>query len=154
MDLGCFSKNIFYNPTTLKVKKLSDKAIVPTRGSNYSAGYDLYSAYTYSIPARGKELIKTDIAVNIPEDHYGRIAPRSGMAWKNHTDIGAGVIDRDYTGNVGVVLFNHGDRELVVKAGERVAQLILEKNSIFPILECDELEETTRGEGGFGSTGK
>ena len=84
---------------------------------------------------------------------YGRIAPRSGLAWKKHIDVGAGVIDADYRGNVGVVLFNHGAEDLEVKVGDRVAQLILEKIAYAEVEEVAELPETVRGAGGFGSSG-
>lgn len=138
----------------LLVLKMSENATIPTKGSKYSAGHDLYSAYDYSVPAFGKVLIKTDISVSIPVGHYGRIAPRSGMSWNNHTDVGAGVIDRDYTGNIGVVLFNHSNKDLSIEKGDRVAQLILEKNSNYSVIETSDLKHTKRGEDGFGSTGK
>jgi dUTP pyrophosphatase len=89
----------------------------------------------------------------IPHGHYGRVAPRSGLAWKKSIDVGAGVIDEDYRGNVGVILFNFGDEDFVIKQGDRVAQLILEKISTPEVEEVDELPETSRGDGGFGSTG-
>ena len=85
----------------LQVAKLSENAIIPTRGSSSAAGYDLYSAEDTTIPARGKGLVKTDIQIKVPHGTYGRIAPRSGLSWKNHIDIGAGVVDEDYRGNVG-----------------------------------------------------
>ena len=85
----------------LQVAKLSEHATIPTRGSSSAAGYDLYSAEDTTIPARGKGLVKTDIQVKVPHGTYGRIAPRSGLAWKQHIDIGAGVVDEDYRGNVG-----------------------------------------------------
>jgi len=137
----------------LKVAKMTDLAIVPTKGSDKAAGYDLYSAYDYTIPARGKVLAKTDIQVKVPHGTYGRIAPRSGLAWKNHIDIGAGVVDEDYRGNVGVVMFNHAEVEFEIKRGDRIAQLVCEKIS-YPDLEVlDNLDDTDRGAGGFGSTG-
>jgi dUTP pyrophosphatase len=80
-------------------------------------------------------------------------APRSGLAWKNHLDVGAGVVDADYRGNVGVVLFNHGDKDFAVAPGDRVAQLVLEKVDMAAVNEAAELPDTARGEGGFGSTG-
>jgi dUTP pyrophosphatase len=137
----------------LQVKKLTEHATIPTRGSELSAGLDLASAYEYTIPARGKGLVKTDLSIRLPEGTYGRIAPRSGLSWKHHTDIGAGVIDRDYRGNVGVVIFNHADKELVVHKGDRVAQLILEQCILADVVECEELSESVRGVAGFGSTG-
>jgi len=137
----------------LFVKKLSPTAILPVRGSSRSAGYDLSSAHDVTIPAHGKGIAKTDLAIALPSGTYGRIAPRSGLAWKKHIDVGAGVIDEDYRGNVGVVLFNHAKDDLHIKAGDRVAQLILEKIAIAQVKEVKELDDTARGAGGFGSTG-
>ena len=140
----------------LRVKKLSEFAVIPSRGSPLSAGYDLSAAHEITVPARGKALAMTDLAMVIPETCYGRIAPRSGLAWKKHVDIGAGVIDADYRGNVGVVMFNHADEDLVVKRGDRVAQLVLERICMADVVEVgegEELDDTERGAGGFGSTG-
>jgi deoxyuridine 5'-triphosphate nucleotidohydrolase len=95
----------------LPVKKLSEHAILPVRGSEHAAGYDLSSAYDVTIPAQGKAIAKTDLAMVIPNGCYGRVAPRSGLSWKHHIDVGAGVIDADYRGNVGVVLFNHAQTD-------------------------------------------
>lgn len=143
------------NMTTLRVKRLSENAILPVRGSSLAAGYDLASAEEVLVPAHGKAIAKTDLAMVIPVGHYGRIAPRSGFSWKKHTDIGAGVIDADYRGNIGVVIFNHSDQDITVTPGDRVAQLILEKCSILDVEDVgeDDLDETNRGEEGFGSTG-
>jgi dUTP pyrophosphatase len=106
----------------------------------------------------GKVLVKTDLAIAIPHDCYGRIALRSGLAWKYGIDVGAGVIDADYRGNVGIILFNLSDSMFVIHPGDRIAQLIIEK-----ILHCevkettdllpDPLCHTSRGEMGFGSSG-
>lgn len=97
--------------------------------------------------------IKTDIATAIPSGYYGRVAPRSGLAWKNSIDVGAGVIDEDYRGNVGVILFNHSDVDFKVARGDRIAQLLLEKIITPEVVVVDELVDTERGDGGFGSTG-
>lgn len=86
---------------TLQIAVLSENATIPTRGSARAAGYDLYSAEDTEIAGRGKGLVKTDIQIKVPSGTYGRIAPRSGLSWKNHIDIGAGVVDEDYRGNVG-----------------------------------------------------
>ena len=80
-------------------------------------------------------------------------APRSGLAWKKHIDVGAGVVDADYRGNVGVILFNFSDEPFEVAPGDRVAQLILEKIDMAAVEEVEELPDTARGAGGFGSTG-
>ncbi|KAH7425420.1 hypothetical protein KP509_11G053200 [Ceratopteris richardii] len=139
--------------STLLIKKLSPNAITPTRGSALAAGYDVSSAYDDVVPARGKALIKTDLSIAIPEGTYARLAPRSGLAWKHSIDVGAGVIDADYRGPVCVVLFNLSDQDYQIKAGDRVAQLILERIVTPEVLEVDDLEATLRGAGGFGSTG-
>eukprot|EP00339_Tiarina_fusa_P004578 CAMPEP_0117047582 /NCGR_PEP_ID=MMETSP0472-20121206/32881_1 /TAXON_ID=693140 ORGANISM="Tiarina fusus, Strain LIS" /NCGR_SAMPLE_ID=MMETSP0472 /ASSEMBLY_ACC=CAM_ASM_000603 /LENGTH=111 /DNA_ID=CAMNT_0004760333 /DNA_START=40 /DNA_END=372 /DNA_ORIENTATION=- len=107
-----------------------------------------------TIPPKGKALVKTDIAIAIPSGHYGRIAPRSSLAWKHSIDVGAGVIDSDYRGNIGVILFNLGDEPFTVKTHDRIAQLIIEKISTPAVVQVDELDDTERGEGGYGSTGK
>lgn len=85
------------------------------------------SAYDAIVPAGRQALIKTDLSIAIPRDTYARIAPRSGLAVKKMIDVGAGVVDYDYRGPVGVVLFNHGSEDFLVKKGDRVAQLILER---------------------------
>uniref|UniRef100_A0A673TQV5 Deoxyuridine 5'-triphosphate nucleotidohydrolase n=1 Tax=Suricata suricatta TaxID=37032 RepID=A0A673TQV5_SURSU len=92
----------------LRFVRLSEHATAPTKGSARAAGYDLYSAYDYTVPPMEKALVKTDIQIALPSGCYGRVAPRSGLASKHFIDVGAGVIDEDYRGNVGVVLFNFG----------------------------------------------
>lgn len=138
----------------LLVKRLSENATIPTRGTPLSAGYDLYSAVETVVPAKGKAIVPTDLSIAVPEGCYGRVAPRSGLAVKHFLDCGAGVIDADYRGNVGVVLFNFSDVDYVVKPKERVAQLILERILTPEIKEVEDLDDTERGAGGFGSTGK
>uniref|UniRef100_A0A3P9BJ59 Deoxyuridine 5'-triphosphate nucleotidohydrolase n=1 Tax=Maylandia zebra TaxID=106582 RepID=A0A3P9BJ59_9CICH len=137
----------------LKFAKLSEHATTPTRGSAKAAGYDLYSAYNYSIPPMDKAIVKTDIQIAVPHGYYGRVAPRSGLAAKHFIDVGAGVVDEDYRGNVGVVLFNFGKETFEVKKGDRVAQLVCEKICYPDLVEQETLDETGRGAGGFGSTG-
>lgn len=140
--------------TELLFKKLSDKATLPSKGSAKAAGYDLSSAVDTQVPARGKALIITDLSCALPGGTYGRVAPRSGLTWKNSIDVGAGVIDQDYTGNIGVILFNHSDTVFEVKQGNKIAQLILEKIVDDAVVkEVAELPSTTRGSAGFGSTG-
>uniref|UniRef100_A0AAY4CIQ4 Deoxyuridine 5'-triphosphate nucleotidohydrolase n=1 Tax=Denticeps clupeoides TaxID=299321 RepID=A0AAY4CIQ4_9TELE len=138
----------------LKFAKLSENATVPTRGSAKAAGYDLYSAYDYSVASLDKVIVKTDIQIAIPAGCYGRVAPRSGLAAKYFIDVGAGVVDEDYRGNVGVVLFNFSKETFEVKKGDRVAQLICERICYPDLLQLETLDETTRGDGGFGSTGR
>ncbi|XP_022378785.1 deoxyuridine 5'-triphosphate nucleotidohydrolase, mitochondrial isoform X2 [Enhydra lutris kenyoni] len=138
----------------LRFVRLSEHATAPTKGSARAAGYDLYSAYDYMLPPMEKALVKTDIQVALPSGCYGRVAPRSGLAAKHFIDVGAGVIDEDYRGNVGVVLFNFGKEKFEVKKGDRIAQLICERIFYPEIEEVQVLDDTERGSGGFGSTGK
>ncbi|XP_037553027.1 deoxyuridine 5'-triphosphate nucleotidohydrolase, mitochondrial isoform X2 [Nematolebias whitei] len=138
----------------LRFAKLSEHATTPTRGSTKAAGYDLYSAYDYSVGAMDKAIVKTDIQIAVPHGYYGRVAPRSGLAAKHFIDVGAGVVDEDYRGNVGVVLFNFSKEMFEVKKGDRVAQLVCEKICYPHLVEEKTLDETDRGAGGFGSTGR
>ena len=105
----------------LLIKKLNPAAILPKKGSEFAAGYDMYALNGAVIPARGKALISTGLAMAIPEGNYGRIAPRSGLAAKHMIDVGAGVIDADYRGEVKILLFNLSDIDFEVKAEDRVA---------------------------------
>lgn len=137
----------------LLVKKLSPHAKTPTRGSAFAAGYDIYSAKECRIPKRGKGLVDTDISIAVGEGCYGRIAPRSGLAVKHFIDTGAGVIDSDYRGQVKVLLFNHSEVDFEIKEGDRIAQLVIERIYTPEVVVVDELGESVRGAGGFGSTG-
>lgn len=137
----------------LLIKLLSATAKVPLRGSAASAGLDLSASEDAVVPPRGKFLVKTGLQMRIPAGCYGRVAPRSGLALKKFIDVGAGVIDADYNGEVGVVMFNFSDQEFVVKTGDRIAQLIIERISMAPVVVVDNIEDTKRGAGGFGSTG-
>lgn len=137
----------------LRVKKLTPEAVLPVRGSEHAAGFDLSASAASTIPAGGKGIVKTGLSIAIPEGTYARIAPRSGLAAKKMINCGAGVVDYDYRGEVGVVLFNHGAEDFAVAPGDRVAQMILEQISMVDCVEVESLEETARGAGGFGSTG-
>ena len=140
---------------SLKIKKLSPDAIIPTRGSTGAVGYDLYSVDDVTIPASllRFNMVKTGIAIQLPEGTYGRVAPRSGLTCRNQINVGAGVIDRDYTGEIIVCLFNNGMMNFDIKKGDRIAQLIIERCETPEVEEVEELDTTDRGEGGFGSTG-
>ena len=139
---------------SLGIKKLCYDAIVPTRGSDRSVGYDLYSSEDAMVPNQcGRAMVGTGITVVLPPGVYGRVAPRSGLAAKHCINVGAGVIDPDYTGEIKVILFNHGLKDFEIKKGDRIAQLILERCETPPIEEISIVEDTERGSGGFGSTG-
>jgi dUTP pyrophosphatase len=134
-----------------QVKLNYEDAMVPTRGSEQAAGYDLYSYEEGRILPRQTRLFDTGLSFTVPEGTYGRIAPRSGLSKKGLL-VNAGVIDRDYTGPVKVMLHNLSINELYINKNDRIAQLILIKTPKVELVE--ELGETNRGSGGFGSTGK
>jgi deoxyuridine 5'-triphosphate nucleotidohydrolase len=138
----------------LVVRRLSPNATLPARGSAGAAGYDIASAEATIVPAGARHLVSTGLSIALPAGVYGRVAPRSGLASKRSVDVGAGVVDQDYRGEVKVLLVNNGDGDLMVAVGDRIAQLILEKIEIADVVEVDELDATERGAGGFGSTGK
>lgn len=142
----------------IKFKKLSDLAITPTKGSVAAAGYDLYAAIkeNVTIPAHGTEKISTEIALELPEGTFGAIFARSGLATKQGLRPAncVGVVDSDYRGSVIVALHNDTDTEKVVEPKERIAQLVVMPYVSFDLKEVDDLSETERGNGGFGSTGK
>lgn len=117
-------------------------------------GYDLYSTENKEVKAFGCELINTDVAINIPKGTYGRIAPRSSVAYKHLINFGAGVAEYDYRGKIVVVLFNPFSKPFKGEVGDRIAQIILKKMKIAEVIEVEELAYTGRGHNGFGSTGK
>lgn len=135
------------------IVRMSPESKIPCKKTPESAGYDLSSSENVIVPPRGRALVPTGLCFQVPESTYGRIAPRSGLALKNGIDVGAGVIDRDYTGFVGVILFNHTDEAFEVNIGDRIAQLIVTVIHSPQIIEVKTLNETTRMDGGFGSTG-
>ena len=137
----------------LYIKKLSSVAIIPTRGSKEAAGYDICTLDTVLIPPFQRTLVSTGLAMTVPEGTYGQLAPRSGLSVKKGLHVGAGVIDRDYTGEVKVLLVNLSSEPIELQSNDRVAQLILKKIETPEVVEVDELTETLRGVGGFGSTG-
>ena len=138
----------------LKVKKLSEDATLPKKGSVLSAGFDLSASRPATIPPGGRGIVHTDLSIACPPGTYARIAPRSGLAVKKGIDCGAGVIDADYRGPLGVVLFNlDATNVFEVQKGDRIAQLILEKISYAGLEEVEDLDATDRGASGFGSTG-
>jgi dUTP pyrophosphatase len=140
-------------PNLLAFKKLDPRATLPSRGSAAAAGLDLHAIEDLTIPAKQRCLARTGLAVAIPEGHYGRIAPRSGLALRAGLDILSGVIDADYRGEIGCLLYNSGDETIHLPAQSKICQLIIEKIITPTAVWADEISETDRGSGGFGSTG-
>lgn len=142
----------------LKIKKLNDKAVIPSYASEYAAGADIYACIdgdTEILPHSTK-LIKTGIAMEIPEGTVGLIYARSGLALKRDLAPAnkVGVIDSDYRGEIMVSIHNHGEDTRVIEPGERIAQFVLTPYITADFEEADELSSTQRGDGGFGSTGR
>ena len=137
----------------LNFKKLDPRATLPTRGSSFSAGLDLYSIEAVSLAPGQRVIARTGLAVAIPEGFYGRLAPRSGLATKKGLDVLAGVIDADYRGEIGCLLHNTGEERIELVENSKICQLIIEKIVTPQAIWADELDDTERGHGGFGSTG-
>lgn len=141
---------------TIKFKKLSKNAVIPSYGTEYSAGADLYSSMEdVTINPNETVFINTDISIEIPVGLVGLIYARSGMACKKGVAPAnkVGVIDSDYRGEIMVALYNHSNQAVTIAKGDRVAQLVIAPYIKANFQEVDELEDTVRGEGGFGSTG-
>lgn len=136
----------------IQFKKLSDKAILPLRGSPEAAALDLSAVEAVTVPAQGFAPVRTGLAVAIPRGYYGRIAARSGWALKNGISTLGGVVDSDYRGELVCILANHSSEDFNVQEGDRVAQFIIEAIISPEPIFVDELSETERGEKGFGST--
>jgi len=137
----------------LEFKRLDARATLPTRGSPFSAGLDLHCIDEIRIDPLERYLAKTGLAVDIPNGYYGRLAPRSGLAVKQGLDVLAGVIDSDYRGEIGCLLYNTSDETIHLPAQSKICQLIIEKIEMPTAVWAHELADTTRGSGGFGSTG-
>ena len=142
----------------VRIKKLSDRAIIPTYGSAGSAGGDLYSAEENEVLIAPSQtvLIGTGLAVEIPDGYVGLVYARSGLATKSGLAPAnkVGVIDSDYRGEIKVALHNHSTEPKVIAKGERIAQMVIAPYLKVEYDEVEDLSDTVRGEGGFGSTGK
>ena len=140
----------------VNVKKLNGNAKLPVYGSAQAAGADLYAAESAQIGAGETKFVHTGIAIELPAGTVGLIYARSGMACKQDLAPAnkVGVIDSDYRGEIIVALHNHGKEERTVEAGDRIAQFVIAPYYTAEFLEADELSDSVRGGGGFGSTGK
>ena len=141
----------------VRIKKLRENAVVPTYGSEFAAGADLYAATEDAVTIAPGEtkLIPTGIAMEIPVGYAGFIYARSGLASKKGLAPAnkVGVVDADYRGEVMVALHNHGTTEQTIETGERIAQMVIAPFISANFIESETLEDTVRGAGGFGSTG-
>lgn len=148
------SRNNANRNMELKVKKLDEDAVLPTRAHATDAGYDLYAGMSYDIRAGDRVQISTKIAMQIPEGYVGLIWDKSGLSHKKGLKVLGGVIDSGYRGEILVGMANISDRSFTMRRGEKVAQLLIQKYKALEVVEVEELEEADRGDAGFGSTGK
>ncbi len=143
---------------TVRFKKLDSRATMPTYGTRYAAGADLYAVCDADVTIEPGQtvLVHTGIAMEIPEGYVGLVYARSGLACKRGLAPAnkVGVIDADYRGEIMVALYNHGNIPQTLSHGERIAQMVIAPFLSVSYEECEELSDTVRGEGGFGSTGK
>ncbi|MGH9936424.1 MAG: dUTP diphosphatase [Blastocatellia bacterium] len=148
------SSGVFGFEFSVKVKRIHPSAKLPERGTNWSAGADLRCLEAFTIGPRERKSVPTGLVVEIPPGWYGRVAPRSGLADRHGIDTLAGVVDSDFRGELMVLITNTGEAPVSFGAGERIAQLVIERAAVCDYVWTDELGETERGDGGFGSTGK
>lgn len=146
------------NKYSVRIKKLNNNAVIPTYGSQFAAGADLYACEGDGVVINPHEtkLIHTGIAMEIPTGYAGLIYARSGIASKRGLAPAnkVGVIDSDYRGEIMVALHNHSEDAQTIENGERIAQLVIAPYVVADFVLSDELDDTERGAGGFGSTGK
>lgn len=140
----------------LKVKKLVDHAILPRYAHPGDAGLDLFAAEAVTLAAGASGLVKTGISVQLPEGTEAQVRPRSGLALKHAVTVlnSPGTVDEGYRGEVGVIMINHGRDDFHIEQGMKIAQMLVKPVYTVEVVEASELSDTTRGEGGFGSTGR
>lgn len=143
------------NYMNVKFMKLHPNAMIPEYKTAGASGMDLVSVETYTIAPGETCVVSTGLAMVLPKNHEGQVRPRSGLAAKNNVTVlnTPGTIDEDYRGEIKVIMINHGKQEFIVNAGDRIAQMVIQKVERFGIIEVDSLDQTDRGAGGLGSTG-
>ncbi len=139
----------------IKVKLLSDNAILPRRAHPGDAGLDLFSIEKKEILPGESALVKTGIIIELPENTEAQIRPRSGLALKHAVTVlnTPGTIDHGYRGEIKVILINHGKKKFVVEEGMKIAQMVIKPVLFVDVIQVDDVSQTGRGAGGFGSTG-
>lgn len=138
----------------VQVKRLNDDIKLPTYATDLAAGMDVYAPHDVHLLAGESTLIRTGLFMAIPRGYELQVRPRSGLALKQQITVlnSPGTIDADYRGEIGVILINHGHFHHYIDKGDRIAQLVLKQVETARLIEVDELDDTVRGEGGFGST--
>jgi len=140
----------------INFRKLCEKAIKPNYAHQGDAGLDVYSISDYCVAPGATLLVKTGIAIELPEGYEAQIRPRSGLALKHSVTVlnSPGTIDSGYRGEIGVIMINHGKQDFNVTVGMKIAQMVISRFFQAELNEVEELVKTHRGEGGFGSTGR
>lgn len=139
----------------IRIKKLTDNAVMPQKAHPTDAGFDLYASADVTVPARGRVLVPTDIAMEIPEGYFGLVTGRSGMTIRGGVVGQVGIIDCHYRNGIGIMMFSHRDDDYEISEGSRCGQIvILPLADVEGLVEADTLSDTDRGEGGYGSTGR
>lgn len=138
----------------IKLSKDANKTYIPSYGTKGAAGADLYAATSVTIPSGGRCLIPTGVSVEIPEGHFCYVMGRSGNTIKKGLHVALGLVDEDYRGEIGVMAFNQSGDTISFAKGDRVAQLVIIPYPKVEFVEVDELSDTERGTGGYGSTGQ
>ncbi|MFT4304230.1 MAG: dUTP diphosphatase [Candidatus Woesearchaeota archaeon] len=140
----------------VKITKTKDNAIIPSYAKSGDAGVDLCSTENYIIKPGERKLISTGLKIALPDGYEAQVRPRSGLAIKNGISIvnTPGTVDSGYRGEICVILINHGQEDFIIEPGMRIAQMVINKFEHVAFNEVDELDETERGEGGFGHSGE
>ena len=140
----------------LKVKRLSPHAILPSYAREGDAGLDLFAAVSVAIAPGASALVGTGIAIELPPGTEAQVRPRSGLALKHSITVlnTPGTVDEGYRGEVGVILINHGPTSFTIEAGMKIAQLVVSPRIQVDVTEVTALQDSQRGAGGFGSTGR
>jgi dUTP pyrophosphatase len=140
----------------VKIKKIKESAILPKYAHEGDAGVDLYSTEEYALKPGERTLVSTGISIAIPLGYEAQVRPKSGLALKHGISIvnTPGTIDAGYRGEIGVIIINHGQEDYTIEKGKKVAQMVFNKIEAVNFEEVEDLDDTTRGEGGFGSTGQ
>jgi len=137
----------------VKVKKLKENAIVPCYAHQGDAAMDLFSTEDYVVPVGKRQLVSTGISMELPEGYFASIRGKSGLAYKKGISILGGVIEYTYRGEYGVIVLNTGDEDFVIRAGDKIAQVVIAPVASVEVEEVEELSDTIRGDGAWGSTG-
>ena len=138
---------------TIKIKKLKENAIIPSYAHQGDAGLDIFSAEDYVVPTGKRQLVSTGIAMEYPEGYFTSIRGKSGLAVKKGICILGGVVEHTYRGEYGVIVLNSGDEDFIIKAGDKIAQVLIQPIVSAEIEKVEELGDSIRGDGAFGSTG-